>query len=223
MFLSLILSHRNLYTDNIGEFPNTAISNFEPTQGIIKEEDSVSLEYIMKLYYDLFCLFHFSFTAVFKRSQKYLQNILEDFTDKFDKYFIPSCRKMLYNNAVFRGFPICPLDSKLYLYVQKYAHSMDVPRIAIFYKEYFVYGNIPTQEAEILHAYLIGPLSERREGYTPNWMDSSLQGTPIKVLRKQMNNSSSRVTDSDLEENKLNHTDINYEEYFDDEEDNTDF
>lgn len=104
---------------------------------------------------------------------------------------------------------------------------MEVPKVAIFYKEYFVYGNIPTEESEVLHAYLIGPLSERREGYLPNWQDSSLQGKTVRYLRKRIKKSSSRVTESDLEEekvhDKLEHTDINYEEYIDDDDYYTDF
>ena len=224
MFLCLILSHENLYTDNADKFSTLSISNFEGKQGVFKEEDTVILNHTMKLYYDLFCLFHFSFRKVLERSQRYLEGLLEDFTSKFEKYYFKdACGRTYFNNVVFRGFPICPLDSKLYLYAQKYAHSMDVSKTIIFIKEYFVYGNIPTEEAEILHAYLIGPLSEQREGYISNWTDSSLQGNTIKVPRKRVKNSSSRATDSEFEEEKLNHTDINYEECFDDEDSYTDF
>jgi len=228
MFLWLILSHNNLYTDNVAEHGDTTVSNFDPEYGNFKEEDTYILNETLKLYYDLFCLFHLSIRHVFERGQKYLENVLEDFTNRFDKHFFMTyCGRTYFNSCVYRGFPICPLESKLYLCAQKYAHSTNVPRLAIFYEEFYVYGNIPSDETEVLYTYLVGPLSERREGLVPNWVDTGLQGKITKVLRKKLKNSSSQLTESDLEEEKhrdlLEHTDINYEEYVDDEEYYTDF
>ena len=187
LFLCLLLSHENLYTDNWGEHSDISMSSFAPTYGVFKEEDSQILNETLKLYYDLFCLFHNNFKDLYDRSPQYLVKVLDDFTNKFDEYFFKtSWGKTYFNNAVYRGFPVWPMDSKIYLYAQKLAHSLDVEKLTIFYKEYFVYGNIPLKEAEKLHNYLIGPFSERRDGYVESWKDLSSQGKAIKCLRKKI-------------------------------------
>jgi hypothetical protein len=99
----------------------------------------------------------------------------------------------------------------MYLYVQKYAHSMNIDNLCVFYKEYFVYGNLPQETIEILHTYLIGPFSENRDGYVPNWMDSKVGGDPIKTVRKKIVKRSTVVSESDLEEGKDN-TQFDYDE-----------
>ncbi|CAI2361143.1 unnamed protein product [Moneuplotes crassus] len=227
MFLCLLYSHENLYTDNSDEHCERVLSSFTPTHGSFKEEDTQILNDTLKLYYDLFCLFHLSLGSVWERGQMHLANVLEDFTTKFDTFFFSgSCAKSYFNNSMYRGFPICPLDSKMHLLVQKYSHSLNVSKFAIFYQEYYVYGNIPNEETEILHTYLIGPFSEIREGYVSNWMDAGLQGKTTRILRKKPKNSSSQATESDFEEEKkeqLEHLDINYEEYSNEDDEYTDF
>lgn len=119
----------------------------------------------------------------------------------------------------------------MYLYVQKYVHSMEMPKMVVFYKDYFLYSDIPQDQVEILHAYLIGSGSERRDGFVPTWMDYGMKGNAIKALRKRTSKNPTTVTESDNEENKhdelhngdLEFTKINYEEYFDDITKFTDF
>lgn len=87
MFLCLILTHENLYTDNAGEFPTHVISGFEPTRSLFKEEDTHILIDTLSLYYDLFNLFHLSFRRIFEQSKELLINIMTEFTINFDRYF----------------------------------------------------------------------------------------------------------------------------------------
>jgi len=63
------------------------MSSFAPTYGVFKEEDSQILNETLKLYYDLFCLFHNNFKDLYDRSPQYLVKVLDDFTNKFDEYF----------------------------------------------------------------------------------------------------------------------------------------
>lgn len=60
LFLCLVLSHENLYTDHESKYEKTAISCFEPTHSLFREEDTHIFTDTLKLYYDLFWLFHHS-------------------------------------------------------------------------------------------------------------------------------------------------------------------
>jgi hypothetical protein len=227
MFLTLILSHENLYTDNYFEHSKETISNFTPFSSLFREEDSPIFKNTLMLYYDLFKLFHHSIWPIFKKDRNLLSKILLDFSSNFDKFIFHSdWGKTYFNNCTYRGFNICPLDSKTYLYVQKYVASMEIPRAVVFYKEYFVYSDIPQEEVELIKSYVIGPFSEARDGYVENWMDYGMRGDTTKVLRKTGSHRPS-FSQSDCEEEKFNgevpFADADYERFFDDQERHSDF
>ena len=108
---------------------------------------------------------------------------------------------------------------------------MEMSKMVVFYKDYFLYSDIPQDQVEILHAYLIGSSNERRDGFVPTWMDYGIKGNAIRALRKRTSKNHTTVTESDNEESKhdelyngdLEFTKINYEEYFDDITKFTDF
>jgi hypothetical protein len=109
------------------------------------------------------------------------------------------------------------------LYVQKYALSMEVEKVVIFYKDYFLYGNIPQSEVEMIHTYLIGSYSDSRDGYIPTWMDYGLQGHTKKCLRKQIRSANrGSVTESDLEDEKLGDTELQFSQLNDKHSENPD-
>lgn len=103
---------------------------------------------------------------------------------------------------------------------------MEMPRAVVFYKEYFVYSDIPQEEVELLKSYLIGPFSEARDGYVESWMDYGMRGDSVKVLRKTGSHRPS-FSQSSYEDEKLNgevpFADADYEKYFDDQERHSDF
>jgi hypothetical protein len=107
MFLCLILTHENLYTDNAGEHLTQTISGFTSTRSLFREEDTHILIDTLYLYYDLFSLFHLSFRKVFEKSKELLIEVMSEFTQNFDRYFfVTDCGRNYFNNAVYRGFPI---------------------------------------------------------------------------------------------------------------------
>lgn len=63
LFLCLVLSHENLYTDHYTTHDKVTISSFEPSYSIFREEDTTIFKDTLKMYYDLFCLFHHSLTG----------------------------------------------------------------------------------------------------------------------------------------------------------------
>lgn len=81
------MAHENLYTDNAGEDDKVTIASFEMTTSLFREEDTHIFTDTLKLYYDLFCLFHHSLQALFEKDKKLLESVLMDFTSNFDKHF----------------------------------------------------------------------------------------------------------------------------------------
>ena len=73
---------------------------------------------------------------------------------------------------------------------------------------------------EILQSYLIGPFSEKRDGYVPNWMDSKNPGFPTRALRKKPVSRSTIISENDLEDGK---EDRQFDEVITDSNKHTDF
>ena len=190
MFLCLVLSHENLYQDNCFDHEEVSISNFAPTTSIFREEDTHVFKDVLKLFYDLFWLFHHSIDVIFRKDRELLRKIMLDYAIQFEKhFFLNEWGRTYFNNWTYRGYCILPLDSKLHLYAQKHISNikMELPMInhvVVFYKEYFMHSDIPHEEVELLYSYIIGSSSDRREGYIPNWIDYGASGKPIKVQRK---------------------------------------
>ena len=232
LFLCLILSHDNLYQDSLLNSEELTISSFESTTSIFREEDTHVFKDVLKLYYDLFWLFHHSLSVIVQKDKALLKAIMNDYTLQFDKYFfLNEWGRTYFNNCSYRGFCILPLDSKLHLYVQKHVSKIkfELPMIehmVVFYKEYLMHSDIPQEEVEVLYSYIIGSSSDRREGYIPNWMDYGASGTSIKVPRKHPKNE-----EEDREDTKpsissysdLDHSKVKFEECFDSMQDFSDF
>jgi len=87
---------------------------------------------------------------------------------------------MFFNNVVIRGYRLCPVDPKTYLYVQKCVNSLwtefPVSKIAVFYEKYFnlifknknvyyLYSDLPQDQVEIIHKYLFLNNYSGHEGY----------------------------------------------------------
>lgn len=147
-----------------------AISNFVPVSSTFKEEDSEVFTDWLKLYYELFTMFNGTLTSRFEKDKDHLKVLMRDFTYNFEKYFfkedIANC---FFNNVTIRGYRICPVDPKTYLYVQKWINSLctefPVSKVALFYEEYFLYSDLPQSQVEVLHKYLFLSNYTRREGY----------------------------------------------------------
>jgi len=67
IFLCLILSHENLYSDNSAEHQDLTLSNFTQIQSLFREEDTHIFKDTLNLYHDLFKLFHHSITELFEK------------------------------------------------------------------------------------------------------------------------------------------------------------
>lgn len=110
----------------------------------------------------------------------------------------------------------------MYLYARKYINGIKtefgmIDWISVFYKDYQLYSDLPQESIEILHTYIVGTYSERRDGYVANWTDDDplndgLHIPSIRVLRKHTSQHPSIADIEQTEEYKANiqDDDINY-------------
>lgn len=54
IYLCLIVTHENLYSDNVQENESVTISNYTQKQSMFREEDSGIFKSTLQLYYDMF-------------------------------------------------------------------------------------------------------------------------------------------------------------------------
>lgn len=189
-FLWMIIAHENLYTDenneDSNEYSGITISNYDPVASLFREEDSTIFTEALRLYYNLFTLFHDSIKSLFDKDIHILRSILNDFTQNFLKHFFTTdwCSSF-FGNSMFRGYRICPIDPKTYLYAQKCINNLcqefPVSKVAVFFEEFFVYSDLPQDQVEVLHTYFFGTNYHRREGYKPNWTDAGQKGEMLRV------------------------------------------
>lgn len=208
MFLWLILSHANLFSDNNYDHVDDSISNFTPEPSLFREEDTSVFKDVLRLYYDLFCLFHHSLRILFEKDPSMLQQVLNEYSMQFDKHFFHNdWGRTYFNNCVYRGFSICPLDSKLHLYVQKYINSIKIENpgishVVAFYKDLHLYSDIPHEAVELLYTYVIGCQNEKIEGYVASWIDYGAKGHAVRVLKKPNVGLNKTITESGEEDEK---------------------
>ena len=188
MFLWLIITHENIYSDNAELNGKVTISNYYQVQSLFREEDTAVFRDTLILYYDLFKLFHSSITELFMdKDIQTFRNILHDFTTNFDRnFFHTDWGRTYFNNCVYRGYSICPLDSKVYLYACKYVNGLkteftSIKWIWVFFRDYHLYSDLPQESVEILHLYLVGAISYKRDGYQQNWMDDDPMNDGYKI------------------------------------------
>ena len=173
--LWMIFSHENLYNDiNQDLEPDTGItiSNLDVTASAFREEDTTVFIEILNLYYQFFCLFHHSFKSLYQKGPDLLRKIMLDFTKSFDEfYFKEDWIKSYFNNCLYRGYYICPIDSYSWLYTQKCINSIinnfsdRKVKIAVFYEQFYIYSDLPQDQVEIIHKYMFGTNYHRRYGY----------------------------------------------------------
>lgn len=77
-----------------------------------------------------------------------------------------------FNNCIFRGYYICPLDQKTYMYAMKWINTLmqefPIQKIMVFYEEYFLFSDLPQDQVELIHTYLFGTNIQRRDGAQVN-------------------------------------------------------
>ena len=186
LFLWMIVSHDNLYKDNLVNDSKT-IWNSNHISSIFSDDDTDIFKDVLKLYYDLFWLFHNSFNFLLTKEKSLFRRIMQDFSDQFNKhFFLNEWGRTYFNNWVYRGFNILEIDSKQHLKTLNHLNSIriefpKISRMIVFYKEYFMYSDLPQEEVEILHTYLFGWSKPKHSKYISNWMDYGACGQTIKV------------------------------------------
>jgi len=149
-------------------------------------------------------MFNGSITNQFEKDRGHLKVIMSDFTYNFEKYFFKEgIARCFFNNVTIRGYRICPVDPKTYLYVQKCINSLctefPICNVAVFYEEYLLYSDLPQGQVEVLHKYLFLSQYTRREGFEPNWVDSCQKGEIFKVNSKGVNSGEMSEDEKEME------------------------
>lgn len=87
MFLCLVMSHENLYSDNCEEHTDVSISNYSQEASMFREEDTSIVKQTLELYYDLYRLFHPPMTEMYQKDLGMFRNLMTEFTTNFDRHF----------------------------------------------------------------------------------------------------------------------------------------
>ena len=108
--------------------------------------------------------------------------------------FLTNVAERILTIAVFEDLESYQLITNKYLEVQNYINSVMIEfsmisHVALFYKDYFMYSDLPQEEVEILHTYLIGSSRANSDKYLSNWMDHGASGKITKIKAVHNNES----------------------------------